>query len=205
LKDLDYSAFAERYRDLSDEELLRLYERRSDLLPAAQLALDHAIAGHRLKIKAERRILIKEEEASDLLNERRREQSLLCQKDVPRATIRILKSFVLAMLSASAAAIVGVAISVPIFLSPMIFDQSMLYGYYTAFPAMALGGFAAVTVFLYLLRRFKTFESNIPSHARPIQWNKVLIVILAAVTTWSLLGRPLLGACLEILSRGAFL
>ena len=51
MEDQDHSALSERYHNLPDEEILQLVERRSDLLPSAQVILDREVATRRAKLE----------------------------------------------------------------------------------------------------------------------------------------------------------
>src|SRR5262245_39020590 len=60
MKEDDYSVIVERYRSLPDEEVLQLHQRKADLLPLAQQALEHEVAKRSVRIEA-----LKQARASD--------------------------------------------------------------------------------------------------------------------------------------------
>jgi hypothetical protein len=55
MEEPDYLALVERYRHLPDEDLLRLVDRRAELLPAAQLAIDQEADRRKSALQALRR------------------------------------------------------------------------------------------------------------------------------------------------------
>jgi len=63
MDDPDYAALVERYRALPDEELLHLFERRAELQPLAQVALDQEASTRRGRIEAARRIRTENQES----------------------------------------------------------------------------------------------------------------------------------------------
>jgi hypothetical protein len=52
MEEPEYLTFVDRYRSLPDEELLQLFERKSDLQPIALKALDQELASRRVSIDA---------------------------------------------------------------------------------------------------------------------------------------------------------
>lgn len=80
MEELDQSALVERYQNLTDEELLRLVDRRAELVSMAQLALDQEAGRRRARLELLRRTQAVASAEADLRATLRVSRSIRCTK-----------------------------------------------------------------------------------------------------------------------------
>jgi hypothetical protein len=80
MEELDHSALSERYRSLTDEELLRLVDRRAELVPVAQLALDQEARRRRAWLEPLRQARSRGKIADDVRLDSHVSKSIRCHR-----------------------------------------------------------------------------------------------------------------------------
>jgi len=80
MEELDPSSLRDRYRSLTDDELLRLVDRRTELVPMAQLALDQEVGRRRAWLEPLRQARSREKITDDVQSDDPVSKSIRCCK-----------------------------------------------------------------------------------------------------------------------------